>query len=104
MWNLSGFSDEISPEFEEQCSLVSSLGLKYLEFRSADPDRSRRGRRPHAGRGRRDCGGTRGKDVHFPHRGNNRDQCRRSRRLHAEPRPREVAIEALAAGKPVSLV
>ena len=35
MWTLSGFSDEISPEFEEQCSLVSSLGLKYLEFRSA---------------------------------------------------------------------
>ena len=33
--DLSGFSDEISPEFEEQCSLVSSLGLKYLEFRSA---------------------------------------------------------------------
>jgi sugar phosphate isomerase/epimerase len=35
MWTLSGFSDEISPEFEEQCSLVSSLGLRYLEFRSA---------------------------------------------------------------------
>jgi sugar phosphate isomerase/epimerase len=35
MWTLSGFSDEISPEFEEQCSVVSSLGLKYLEFRSA---------------------------------------------------------------------
>jgi sugar phosphate isomerase/epimerase len=35
MWTLSGFSDEISPEFEEQCSMVSSLGMKYLEFRSA---------------------------------------------------------------------
>jgi sugar phosphate isomerase/epimerase len=35
MWTLSGFSDEISPEFEEQCSVVSSLGMKYLEFRSA---------------------------------------------------------------------
>jgi sugar phosphate isomerase/epimerase len=35
MWTLSGFSDEIPPEFEEQCSVVSSLGLKYLEFRSA---------------------------------------------------------------------
>jgi sugar phosphate isomerase/epimerase len=35
MWTLSGFSDEISPEFDEQCSLVSSLGLRYLEFRSA---------------------------------------------------------------------
>jgi sugar phosphate isomerase/epimerase len=35
MWTLSGFSDEISPEFEEQCSVVSSLGMKFLEFRSA---------------------------------------------------------------------
>ena len=35
MWSLSGFSDEISPDFEEQCAVVSSLGLKYLEFRSA---------------------------------------------------------------------
>lgn len=35
MWTLSGFSDEISPDFEEQCAVVSSLGLKYLEFRSA---------------------------------------------------------------------
>ena len=34
MWTLSGFSDEI-PDFTEQCSVVSSLGLKYLEFRSA---------------------------------------------------------------------
>lgn len=35
MWSLSGFSDEISSDFEEQCAVVSSLGLKYLEFRSA---------------------------------------------------------------------
>ncbi len=35
MWTLSGFSDEISPDFETQCGLVSDLGLKYLEFRSA---------------------------------------------------------------------
>ena len=35
MWTLSGFSDEIPPDFTEQCSVVSSLGLKYLEFRSA---------------------------------------------------------------------
>ncbi|GAA2111196.1 sugar phosphate isomerase/epimerase [Microlunatus panaciterrae] len=35
MWTLSGFSDEISPDFEEQCSVVEKLGLRYLEFRSA---------------------------------------------------------------------
>ena len=35
MWTLSGFSDEISPEFTKQCSVVAGLGLKYLEFRSA---------------------------------------------------------------------
>ncbi len=35
MWTLSGFSDEISPDFETQCTVVSQLGLKYLEFRSA---------------------------------------------------------------------
>ena len=35
MWTLSGFSDEISPDFEQQCDLVSKLGMKYLEFRSA---------------------------------------------------------------------
>jgi len=35
MWTLSGFSDEISPDLQTQCELVSKLGLKYLEFRSA---------------------------------------------------------------------
>lgn len=35
MWTLSGFSDEISPDFETQCTVMSSLGLGYLEFRSA---------------------------------------------------------------------
>jgi sugar phosphate isomerase/epimerase len=35
MWTLSGFSDEISPDFEAQCALVAKLGLQYLEFRSA---------------------------------------------------------------------
>jgi len=35
MWTLSGFSDEISPDFEQQCALIASLGMKYLEFRSA---------------------------------------------------------------------
>ena len=35
MWTLSGFSDEISPDFEQQCALVSKLNMKYLEFRGA---------------------------------------------------------------------
>jgi sugar phosphate isomerase/epimerase len=35
MWTLSGFSDEISPDFDAQCALVAKLGLQYLEFRSA---------------------------------------------------------------------
>lgn len=35
MWTLSGFADEISPDFEAQCDLVAELGMKYLEFRSA---------------------------------------------------------------------
>ncbi|MBM2614333.1 sugar phosphate isomerase/epimerase [Actinoplanes sp. LDG1-06] len=35
MWTLSGFSDEISPDFTEQCEVVSGLGMKYVEVRSA---------------------------------------------------------------------
>ena len=35
MWTLSGFSDEISPDFDQQCALVAKLGLTHLEFRSA---------------------------------------------------------------------
>ena len=35
MWTLSGFSDEISPDFAEQCALVAQLGLTHLELRSA---------------------------------------------------------------------
>jgi sugar phosphate isomerase/epimerase len=35
MWTLSGFADEISPDFDEQVALVTSLGLKYVELRSA---------------------------------------------------------------------
>lgn len=35
MWTLSGFSDEISPDLEEQCSTVVGLGLTHIEFRSA---------------------------------------------------------------------
>ena len=30
-----GTPDEISPDFDAQCGLVSELGLKYPEFRSA---------------------------------------------------------------------
>lgn len=35
MWTLSGFADEISPDFEEQCAHLTKLGLRYLELRSA---------------------------------------------------------------------
>jgi sugar phosphate isomerase/epimerase len=35
MWTLSGFSDEISADFSEQCEVASGLGLRYLEVRSA---------------------------------------------------------------------
>ena len=35
MWTLSGFIDEISPDFTEQCAVASDLGLKYAEVRSA---------------------------------------------------------------------
>ncbi|MGV8910382.1 MAG: sugar phosphate isomerase/epimerase family protein, partial [Propionicimonas sp.] len=34
MWTLSGFADEISPDLDEQVSLVTSLGLRYVELRS----------------------------------------------------------------------
>jgi sugar phosphate isomerase/epimerase len=35
MWTLSGFSDEISPDFTEQCRVAAELGLRYVEVRSA---------------------------------------------------------------------
>jgi sugar phosphate isomerase/epimerase len=35
MWTLSGFVDEISPDFTEQCRLAQDLGLNYVELRSA---------------------------------------------------------------------
>ncbi len=35
MWTLSGFSDEISQDFDEQLRVVGSLGLNWIEFRSA---------------------------------------------------------------------
>jgi sugar phosphate isomerase/epimerase len=35
MWTLSGFVDEISPDFTEQCTVAAGLGLRYAELRSA---------------------------------------------------------------------
>src|SRR5690242_12126222 len=35
MWTLSGFVDEISPDFTEQCRVAAGLGLRYVELRSA---------------------------------------------------------------------
>ncbi|MFL5901300.1 MAG: sugar phosphate isomerase/epimerase family protein [Solirubrobacterales bacterium] len=35
MWTLSGFIDEISPDFTEQCTVAADLGLRYTEVRSA---------------------------------------------------------------------
>ena len=35
MWTLSGFADEIDPDFATQCRVASGLGLKFLEIRSA---------------------------------------------------------------------
>ena len=35
MWTLSGFADEISPDLDEQVALVTRLGLRSIELRSA---------------------------------------------------------------------
>ena len=35
MWTLSGFIDEISDDFKEQCKVAAGLGLRYVEVRSA---------------------------------------------------------------------
>ena len=35
MWTLSGFADEIAPDLDEQLALVTELGLKYIELRTA---------------------------------------------------------------------
>jgi sugar phosphate isomerase/epimerase len=35
MWTLSGFIDEISDDFSEQCKVAAGLGLRYVEIRSA---------------------------------------------------------------------
>lgn len=33
---LSGFSDEISPDFDKQMQVISQLGMKYIEIRGVD--------------------------------------------------------------------
>jgi len=35
MWTLSGFIDEISDDFSEQCKVAAGLGLRYVEVWSA---------------------------------------------------------------------
>jgi sugar phosphate isomerase/epimerase len=35
MWTLSGFADEIAPDFDEQCDTLHKLGIGHIEFRSA---------------------------------------------------------------------
>jgi sugar phosphate isomerase/epimerase len=35
VWTLSGFIDEISNDFKEQCEVAAGLGLQYVEVRSA---------------------------------------------------------------------
>ena len=35
MWTLSGFIDEISKDFAQQCEVAASLGLRYVELRKA---------------------------------------------------------------------
>ena len=35
MWTLSGFADEISDDFTEQCRVAAGLGLRFIEVRSA---------------------------------------------------------------------
>ena len=33
---ISGFADEISPDFDEQLRVVTSLGMEYVSLRTAD--------------------------------------------------------------------
>jgi sugar phosphate isomerase/epimerase len=35
MWTITGFADEISKDLDEQIELLTSLGIGYVEFRSA---------------------------------------------------------------------
>jgi sugar phosphate isomerase/epimerase len=35
MWKLSGFADEIDPDLQTQCDVLTEVGIRYVEFRSA---------------------------------------------------------------------
>jgi sugar phosphate isomerase/epimerase len=35
MWTLSGFADEIDPDLQTQCDVLTELGISFVEFRSA---------------------------------------------------------------------
>ena len=35
MWTLSGFADEIDADLQTQCNVLTGLGIKFVEFRSA---------------------------------------------------------------------
>jgi sugar phosphate isomerase/epimerase len=35
MWTLSGFADEIDPDLQTQCDVLTELGITHIEFRSA---------------------------------------------------------------------
>ncbi|HEY5882039.1 MAG TPA: sugar phosphate isomerase/epimerase family protein [Nakamurella sp.] len=35
MWTLSGFADEIDADLQTQCDVLTELGIRYIEFRSA---------------------------------------------------------------------
>jgi sugar phosphate isomerase/epimerase len=35
VWTLSGFADEISPDLDVQCRVLTELGIRHIEFRSA---------------------------------------------------------------------
>lgn len=35
MWTLTGFADEVDPDFDLQLSTITDLGLRHIEFRSA---------------------------------------------------------------------
>ena len=35
MWTLSGFADEIDADLQAQCDVLTELGIKFVEFRSA---------------------------------------------------------------------
>ncbi len=40
MWTLTGFADEVSPEFAEQLALLGTLGIRHLESAAPGAPRS----------------------------------------------------------------